>query len=71
MEVAKGGGAHKRTMDLESRSGQPGQYAAPFIPSQAGDYSFRFFGEINGQQINETFESGPGHFSAAEPLSEV
>lgn len=55
-------GATKRTFDLRTRFGQPGAYTADVIPTSTGDYSFRFFGEVNGVKIDEKFESGPGRF---------
>lgn len=68
--VAYGGGQPKE-FPLRARFGQPGAYAADFIPTREGQYRFIFTGTLEGQQINETFESGPGRFhdvEAAEAL---
>jgi hypothetical protein len=54
-----------KTLDLtvQSRFNMPGKYAAYFEPTVAGAYAFRVYGEINGEQIDERFESGPGRFN--------
>ncbi len=46
-----------QTMDFEEDFINPGQYKAEFIPTSPGPYRFRIFGEIEGQGIDETFES--------------
>jgi hypothetical protein len=67
VEVTKG--ATKKTYDLKARFGMKGAYTADIVPTSTGDYTFRFTGEIEGAQINETFESGPGRFNAIQPLT--
>jgi hypothetical protein len=67
VEVTKG--ATKKTYDLKTRFGMKGAYTADLIPTSIGDYTFRFFGEIDGAPINETFESGPGRFNAIQALA--
>jgi hypothetical protein len=64
VEVTRGG--ESRTFDLTRVFNQPGSYVARFIPTETGAYTFRFFGTIEGQQINERFESGPGRFNDVE-----
>ncbi len=50
--------------------GEPGDYRAWFIPSQAGQYTFHFTGTIDGEEIDEMFTSGPDTFSdVQDPLS--
>lgn len=63
--------ADGKTLDLQMRSrfGMPGKYAAYFQPTAAGQYRFRVYGEINSEKIDETFESGPGRFNDVEPLA--
>jgi hypothetical protein len=63
--------ADGKTLDLQLRSrfGMPGKYAAYFQPTAAGQYRFHVYGEINGEKIDETFESGPGRFNDIEPIS--
>ena len=48
---------------LETRFGQPGAYAAHFVPTKAGAYIFQFTGDIEGTKLDEKFESGPGRFN--------
>jgi hypothetical protein len=59
-------GAEKMTLPLEPRFRDPGAYASYFYPSVAGDYSFHIWGTINGEQIDETFTSGPETFGPIE-----
>lgn len=49
---------------------QDGSYEAFFIPTQPGDYTFRFFGTIEGKEINETFTSSPDGFDSVAPRSD-
>jgi hypothetical protein len=68
--VAYGGGQQKEFPLREVRS-QPGSYRADFIPTRAGSYIFTFSGMIEGQSINERFESGPGRFNDVEAAEAV
>lgn len=70
-EVIVGGGASTRPLPLAARFGMPGKYAGYFMPTQAGQYTFHIFGSINGQRIDERFESGPGRFNDVQPLSDL
>ena len=56
-----------RTMNLRPLFGQDGSYVADFVPTAPGAYTFRFFGEIDGEPFNESFTSGPGSFDEIEP----
>ncbi len=67
----RAGGGPEREFDLQPRFNMPGAYAAYFIPSRPGGYVFTFVGTIDGQQVNETFQSGPGRFDDVAPLDEV
>ena len=51
-----------RTMPLTEVFDDPGHYIAEFIPTAPGDYRVRFFGTIEGNAIDETFDSGPDTF---------
>jgi hypothetical protein len=59
-----------KTLDLtvQSRYNMPGKYAAYFMPTAAGQYRFHIYGTINGEALDETFESGPNRFSDIEPI---
>ncbi len=46
--------------------GTPGDYRAWFIPTRPGQYSFHFSGTIDGEEVDETFTSGPGTFDDVE-----
>ena len=49
-------------MSLTEVFDDPGHYVAEFIPTAPGDYRVRFFGSIEDNQIDETFDSGPDTF---------
>ncbi len=49
--------------------GTPGEYRAPFTPSQVGPYTFHFTGTVDGEEIDETMTSGPKTFSEVEDLA--
>jgi hypothetical protein len=46
--------------------GEPGDYRAWFIPSEAGKYTFQFTGTVDAEKVNESFTSGPDSFSEVE-----
>lgn len=66
VDVFHGGLATPLSLKLRARFGQPGAYAADFIPTRAGSYRFVFKGRIEQQDLDETFESGPGRFDEAK-----
>ncbi|HET8630516.1 MAG TPA: hypothetical protein VFL91_24115 [Thermomicrobiales bacterium] len=70
-EVIVGGNAKVMPLTLEPRFGLPGKYAGYFEPTRAGSYTFHIFGQIGGQSVDETFESGPNTFGDVEPISAV
>ncbi len=70
VRVRAGGGPEKE-FALQPRFNMPGAYAAYFIPSRPGGYVFTFVGTIDGQQVNEVFESGPGRFDDVKPADEL
>ena len=43
---------------------QPGAYQAVFFPIVEGDYTFRIFGQIEGNAIDESFTSSPEGFTS-------
>ena len=51
-----------RTMPLTEVFDDPGHYVAEFIPTAPGDYRVRFFGSIEDNPVDETFDSGPDTF---------
>jgi hypothetical protein len=55
-------GASTREFPLRAAFGQPGYYLADLFPTRVGDYQFIVTGSINGEQVNETFDSADGKF---------
>ena len=51
--------------------GTPGDYRAWFIPTRPGQYTFHFFGTIDGEDVDETFTPGPGGFEEVESSQSV
>lgn len=70
-EIIAGGGAQTKELTLEPAFNDPGHYASTIIPSAPGDYTFRVFGDLEGQQIDEEFTSGPETFSVIEDVGEL
>jgi hypothetical protein len=60
-----------KTLDLtvQSRFNMPGKYAAYFEPTSSGQYVYHIYGQINGDTIDERFESGPGRFGDVEDIA--
>jgi hypothetical protein len=63
------GGEEPMPVTLTARFGQPGAYLGSFIPTRAGTYIFHFTGQVEGQPVDEKFESGPNTFSDVEDPS--
>jgi hypothetical protein len=61
-------GDESMELELEPVFNDPGHYRAIFFPTATGTYSFHITGEIEGNEIDETFESGPETFSDVEPI---
>jgi hypothetical protein len=55
-----------KVLPLRPVFGEPGHYVADLIPTAPGQYRFRFFGTVEGMNIDETFESGPDTFDDVE-----
>lgn len=60
-----------QVMLLKEAFGDAGHYKAEFIPTSPGPYRFRFFGDIEGTQINESFESSNTTFDEVTPANDV
>lgn len=59
-------GQQARALELSPRFGAPGWYQSVFFPTAAGPYTFRIFGEIDGQAIDESFTSSPDGFNEVQ-----
>ncbi len=70
-EVVVGGGADKTTLALEPIFEQHGSYVGHFIPTLVGDYTFRIFGKIEEEAIDESFSSGPETFASVEDVTDL
>ena len=71
VEVTHVASGVSRTLALRPARGEPGVYIADLIPTAPGVYRARFFGAIEGHQIDETFESGPGRYSNVESATDL
>lgn len=72
LSITFGGGRSAFTPELRSLgASDPGHYLADIIPTAPGDYVFRLRGKIGTQDVDETFESGPGRFDAVRSASAV
>jgi hypothetical protein len=47
----------------------PGQYQAPFVPSQAGAYTFTLSGTLDGVKFDLSLTSGPKTFDEVQDLA--
>lgn len=59
------------TLALNETSANPGYYEAPFIPTAPGEYTFRFFGEVEGLIVDDAFTSGPDTFDTVVPADAI
>jgi hypothetical protein len=69
VEVSTGG--KSIILNLRPVWGDPGHYVADIVPTVPGVYVFRFFGNVNGTEVNEIFDCSEGHFNCVEPLSKI
>lgn len=60
-----------KIFELQEAFGEPGRYIAHFIPTAPGAYRFRFFGQIEEQTVDATFESGSGSFDEVQPQTNI
>jgi hypothetical protein len=67
LSIAAGGGQPKE-FPLHTVFRQPGRYVADFVPTRSGSYTFTVTGALEGQPVNERFESGPGRFDEVRSL---
>lgn len=60
-----------RTLELTPLADDPGHYAANLIPTSQGHYRIRVYGEIEGDAIDQTFDShaGGGEFDDVQAAS--
>lgn len=58
-----------RELPLSPVFDEAGAYRSVFFPTAAGPYTFHIFGTIDGQEIDESFTSGPGTFSEVQDVT--
>jgi hypothetical protein len=64
-------GASTQAFPLKAAFGQDGFYTADIMPTRVGDYQWIFTGDINGDAVNETFDTADGKFNAVQEASTV
>jgi hypothetical protein len=62
-------GATTREFPLRAVFGQAGYYVADIVPTRDGDYQWTFVGSINGDQVNERFDTADGKFDKVNPAT--
>jgi hypothetical protein len=62
-------GSETRDLEISPRFGEPGAYESVFFPTAAGPYTFRLFGDVEGEPLDESFTSGPETFGEVEELA--
>jgi hypothetical protein len=60
-------GSSTKELLLEPQFGQEGAYTAYLIPTEAGDYTWRIFGTIEGEPVDVSMTSSPETFGSVEP----
>lgn len=70
VEVTHVASGEQVVLPMKTVFGTPGLYIAHMLPTVSGQYVFRFFGTIEGTQIEEKFTSGE-KFDSIEPISEI
>ena len=62
-----------KVMNLRAAWNDPGHYLADLIPTSPGHYRFRFFGTIEGNEIDTTYDSraGGGRFDDIREASTI
>lgn len=64
-------GSSKRELALRTQFGQEGSYTADVLPTEAGDYTWHIWGEIEGTPVDVSMTSSPDTFSSVRPKSDV
>jgi hypothetical protein len=63
-------GASKQELPLRAQFGQDGAYTADVLPTEAGDYTWHIWGEIEGTPVDVSMTSSPDTFGSVEPKNE-
>ena len=65
------GDAKTERLALRTVFESPGEYRADLIPTAPGGYTFRFVGEVEGEAIDESFESPKDGFDEVKGTADV
>ena len=65
------GNAKTERLALRTVFESPGEYRSDMIPTAPGGYTFRFVGEVEGEEIDESFASPEDGFNEVEGTAEV
>jgi hypothetical protein len=63
-------GASKKELPIRAQFGQDGAYTADVLPTEAGDYTWHIWGDIEGTPVDVSMTSSPDTFGSVEPKSE-
>ncbi len=58
-----------RDLPISPAFGEAGAYHSVFFPTAAGPYTFHLFGTVDGEEIDESFTSGPDTFSEVQDVT--
>jgi hypothetical protein len=64
-------GATTREFPLRAVFGQKGYYVADLLPTRDGDYQWTFVGSINGEAVNDTFDTADGKFNKVLAIGDL
>jgi hypothetical protein len=64
-------GSATRELEMRAQFGEEGAYTADVLPTEAGDYTWRIWGDIEGTPVDVSMTSGPDTFGSVEPKSDV
>jgi hypothetical protein len=64
-------GSDVREFPLRSVFGQSGYYVADILPTRAGDFQWTFVGDINGDPVDDMFDTADGKFNKVLPIDEL
>ena len=59
-------GSSTREVPLRAQFGQEGAYTSDVLPTEAGDYTWHIWGEIEGTPVDVTMTSSPDTFSSVQ-----
>src|SRR5918911_2771895 len=64
-------GATTREFPLRAVFGQKGYYVADLMPTREGDYQWTFVGTVNGEAVNDTFDTADGKFNKVQAIGDL